>query len=76
MAADDNEAHKPGVPHLNDEVRVRIDAAACQRLLDSGQRIDDESRLMLEAAIRHGDGTTTIGELKRAVRKELTRTRH
>jgi hypothetical protein len=63
MAADDNEAHKPGVPRLNDEVRV-------------WQRIDDESRLMLEAAIRHGDGTTTVGELKRAVCKELTRTRH
>jgi hypothetical protein len=52
---------------------VRIDAAVCRAVLEGGQRIDAVSRLMLEIAIRHGDGVMTFGESKRAVLKELTR---
>jgi hypothetical protein len=52
-------AHSPRGVHLSDE--VLIDADACRALLDSRQRIDAASRLMLETAVAHGDGVLTVG---------------
>jgi hypothetical protein len=63
-------AHIPRGVHLTDT--VVIDAKASRKLLDSGQQIDDATRLMLEDANRRRDGVMTFGELRRTVLKELT----
>ncbi|WP_334396456.1 hypothetical protein [Bradyrhizobium sp. AZCC 2289] len=44
---------------------MTIDAADCRAMLENRRHLDDTSRLMLEIAVRHGNGVMTFGEMKK-----------
>jgi hypothetical protein len=49
---------------VRDDAEVTIDAADCRAMLDNRRHLGDVSRLILEIAVRHGDGVMTFREFK------------
>jgi hypothetical protein len=48
-----------------DDAEVQMNAAESRDLLVNRRHLDDMSRLMLEIAVRQGDGVMTFAELKK-----------
>lgn len=54
-----------------DDAEVQMNAAESRDLLVNRRHLDDMSRLMLEIAVRHGDGVMTVRELRAAMRRAV-----